>query len=196
MTGRPPARLRAVHRALADPLRLQLFGLLTERPRSARELAELTGKQPNRLYHHLDLIEGGGLIEVVEYRQVPGGKVERVYAPVAAEPPGDVATPTETAEFLSAVLETTRAEITAAARAKEAGEDRTFGLVRGAVKVSQARLAELRALVEEFISSAEDQPDPDGTWTTIVWASADREQRPGPGVGNGGSDGSGSRAKS
>lgn len=188
MTGRPSPQLRSVHRALADPLRLQLFGLLTAQPRSARELAALTGRRPNRLYHHLDLMENGGLIEVAEYRQVPGGKVERVYAPVAAEPPGDAATPTETAQFLSAVLETTRAEITAAARAREAGQDRTFGLARGVAKVSRARLAELRAQVEQFIADAQDQPDPDGTWTTIVWATADHEQQQPPGPGSAGDE--------
>lgn len=181
MADRPSPRLRAVHRALADPLRLELYGLLAALPRSARELAGLTGRQPNRLYHHLTLMENGGLIEVVEYRQVPGGKVERVYAPTAAEPPGDAATPTETAEFLSAILETTRAEITAAAAAKEAGEHRNFGLVRGVVKVREQRLAELRAMLEEFIADAQARPDPDGAWTTIVWATADRTQPQGPG---------------
>lgn len=181
MTGRPPLPLRAVHRALADPLRLQLYGLLVARPRSARELAELTDRQPNRLYHHLTLMENGGLIEVAEYRQVPGGKVERIYAPAAVEPPGDASTPTETAQFLSAILETTRAEITAAAEAKEAGEHRTFGLVRSVVKVSEPRLAELRAMLEQFVADAQDQPDPNGAWTTILWASADRENRSGDG---------------
>lgn len=182
MADRAPLQLRSVHRALADPLRLQLFGLLAVRPRSARELAELTGRQPNRLYHHLTLLEEGGLIEVTEYRQVPGGKVERVYAHAAAEPPGDTATPAETAQFLSAVLETTRAEITVAAQAREAGEQRTFGLVRGVVKVSEQRLAEFRALLEQFIADARDQPDPDGAWTTILWAAVDRTERKPPGA--------------
>lgn len=75
------------------------------------------------------------------------------------------------------MLEATRADITAAAQAREAGEHRAIGLVRGVVKVSEQRLAELRALVEEFINSALDQPDPGGAWTTILWAAADREQR-------------------
>ena len=177
MADHPSPRLRAVHRALADPLRIQLYELLSARPRSARELAGPTGKPPNRLYHHLALLEKGGLIEVAEYRQVPGGKVERVYAPTASEPPSDAATPAERAEFLAAVLEATRADITAASQAQEAGENRHISLVRSVVRVSEERVAGLRTAVEEFLRDAQDQPDPGGAWTTIVWVAVDREQR-------------------
>jgi DNA-binding transcriptional ArsR family regulator len=183
VTDHPSPRLRAVHRALADPLRIQLYELLAAQPRSARELAGLTGRPPNRLYHHLALLERGGLIEVAEYRQAPGGKVERVYAPTATEPPGDAAAPAERAGFLAAVLEATRADITAASQAQEAGEDRDITLVRSVVRVSAERVAELRATVEEFLRAARDQPDSGGAWTTIVWVAVDREQRGRPGPG-------------
>lgn len=177
MSDHPAPRLRAVHRALADPLRIRLFELVSASPRSARELAGLTGRPPNRLYHHLAQLEEGGLIEVTEYRQVPGGKVERVYAPVVAEPPGDAASPVETAMFLSAVLEVTRADITAASEAKEAGEQRNITLARTTVRVSERRLAGLIAGVEELIREAQDHPDDDGTWTTLLWAAIDRQDR-------------------
>ena len=177
MSDHPSPRLRAVHRALSDPLRIQLFELVSARPRSARELAGLTGRPSNRLYHHLARLEEGGLIEVTEYRQVTGGKVERVYAPTAAEPPGDAASPAERAQFLSAVLEATRADITAASQAQEAGERRSITLRRGVIRVSERRLAELVAGVEELIRGAQDQPDPDGTWTTVLWAAVDRQDR-------------------
>lgn len=180
MGDRPSPRLRAIHRALADPLRIRLLELIAARPRSARELAALTGRQPNRLYHHLARLEEGGLIEVTEYRRVPGGKVERVYAPTAAEPPGDAASPAERAEFLSAVLEATRADITAASQAEEAGERRNIDLMRSVVRVSERRLAKLRTHIEEFIHAAEDQPDDDGAWTTVLWAAVDRQDRPVP----------------
>jgi DNA-binding transcriptional ArsR family regulator len=184
MTDHPSPRLRSVHRALADPLRIQLFELLAVRPRSARELAELTGRQPNRLYHHLALLEEGGLIEVSEYRRVRGGKVERVYAPAAVEPPGDAASPAERAQFLSAVLEATRADITAASDAQEAGEHRDIGLVRSVVRISEPRLAGWRADIEEFIRGAKEHPDDDGAWTTVLWVAVDRQdRRPGPSGG-------------
>jgi DNA-binding transcriptional ArsR family regulator len=178
MLDQPTPRLRAVHRALADPLRIRLVELLAVRPRSARELAELIGRQPNRLYHHLAQLELGGLIEVSEYRRVPGGKVERVYAPAAAEPPGDAASPAEQAQFLSAVLEVTRADITAAAQAGEAGEHRNVDLVRSVVRVSEGRLAHMKARIEQFVRAAEEQPDDTSVWTTILWVAVDRESRP------------------
>lgn len=178
MTGQPTPQLRAVHRALADPLRIRLFELLAVQPRSARELAELTGRPPNRLYHHLAQLESGGLIEVSEYRRVPGGKVERVYAPTAAEPPSNAASPAEQAQFLSAMLAATGADITAAAQAGEAGEHRNIDLVRGVVRVSAGRLAHMRARIEDFVHPAEEQPDHDSVWTTILWVAVDREDRP------------------
>lgn len=177
MSDHPSPRLRAVHRALADPLRIRLLELVAVRPRSARELAGLTGRPANRLYHHLARLEEGGLIEVAEYRRVPGGKVERVYAPAAAEPPGDAASPAETAQFLSAVLEATRADISVAAQAQEAGEQRNITVVRSVVRVSERRLAGLSADIEELIRDAQDHPDDDGTWTTVLWAAVDRQDR-------------------
>lgn len=177
MTDHPSPRLRAVHRALADPLRIRLLELVAAQPRSARELAELTGRPPNRLYHHLARLEEGGLIEVTEYRRMPGGRVERVYAPAAAEPPGDAASPAETAQFLSAVLEATRADITAASQAQEAGEHREIALTRSVIRVSERHLAELNARVGELIQDAQDHPDDAGVWTTVVWTAVDREDR-------------------
>src|SRR2546430_16155436 len=124
MNDRPGPRLRAVHRALADPLRIRLFELLVVRPQSARELAGRVGMRPDRLYHHLARLEEAKLIEIAEYRPLAGGKVERVYAPAAAEPPGDDASPADVALMLGAALETTRADINAAAQGRGAGEER------------------------------------------------------------------------
>ena len=180
MTDHPSPRLRAVHRALADPLRIRLFELLVARARSAKELAGLVGLRPDRLYHHLAQLEEGGLIEVSEYRRLPGGKVERVYAPTAAEPPGDDASPAEVASLLNAVLETTRADINAAALAQEAGRRRRIGAGRTVLRLNEQHLAELKEQIEGLLRSAQEHPDEDGVWTTVQWATADREDRPGP----------------
>lgn len=177
MADHQPPRLRDIHQALADPLRLQLLELVSAQPSSARELAVLTGRQPNRLYHHLAQLEDGGLIEVVEYRRVRGGKVERVYAPTTAEPPGDAASPADRARFLSAVLELTRADITAACQAEEDGERRDIDLMRSVIRISAERLAELRTHIDQFVHEAQDHPDDDGVWTTVLWTAIDRQDR-------------------
>src|SRR3984957_14654517 len=97
MNEHPEPRLQAVHRALADPLRIRLFELLVLRPQSAKELAVRVGLRPDRLYHHLAQLEEGKLIEIAEYRPLAGGKVERVYAPTAVEPLVDDASPADVA---------------------------------------------------------------------------------------------------
>jgi DNA-binding transcriptional ArsR family regulator len=183
---RPRPRLRAIHRALADPLRIRLFELLVVRPQSARELAGRVGLRPDRLYHHLAQLEEAKLIEIAEYRPLAGGKVERVYAPTATEPLGDDASPADVALMLGAALETTRADINAAAQAREAGEERLISLSRTGLRLNARHLAELRTAIEELIETAREHPDDDGVWTTVLWTAVDREDRTaGPGEATG-----------
>ena len=170
-------RLRAVHRALADPLRIRLFELLAVRPQSAKELAGHVGMHADRLYHHLAQLEEARLIEISEYRRLPGGKVERVYAPAAAEPAGDDATPADVALLFNAALETTRADINAASLAREAGQDRRMSLSRIGIRLSERHLAELKTAIEELLRAAQDHPDDDGVWSTVLWTVIDREDR-------------------
>ena len=170
-------RLRAVHRALADPLRIRLYELLVGRPQSAKELAARVGMRPDRLYHHLAQLEEGKLIEVSDYRRLPGGKVERVYAPATMEPSDGIPTPADVALLLSAALETTRADVNAATLAQEAGEDRRVGLGRTVVRLNERHLEELRSTLEALLAAAEQHPDDDGVWTTVVWTTVDRQDR-------------------
>src|ERR1700722_2734600 len=177
MNEHPEPRLQAVHRALADPLRIRLFELLVLRPQSAKELAVRVGLRPDRLYHHLAQLEEGKLIEIAEYRPLAGGKVERVYAPAAVEPLVDDASPADVARLLGAALETTRADINAATLAKEAGEERLISLSRTGVRLSAPHLADLRAAIEDLLRQAREHPDDDGVWTTVLWTAVDREDR-------------------
>jgi DNA-binding transcriptional ArsR family regulator len=177
MNNGPSPRLRAVHRALADPLRIRLYELLVGRPQSAKELAARVGMRPDRLYHHLGQLEEGKLIEVSDYRRLPGGKVERVYAPAAIEPSDGVPAPADVALLLSAALETTRADVNAAALAQEAGEDRRVGLGRTVARINERHLEELKSTLEALLAAAEQHPDDDGVWTTVVWTIVDRQDR-------------------
>jgi DNA-binding transcriptional ArsR family regulator len=166
-----------VHRALADPLRIRLLECLWGRPQSAKELAAWAGLPPDRLYYHLAQLEQAGLIEVAEYRRLPGGKVERVYRPTSVEPPGDEATPLEIAAFLGAMLEATRADITVASMAQEGGERREITLTRATVRLSEAGLLTLRERLLELVRQAQDKPDDEGVWTRVVVTLVDIEDR-------------------
>ena len=177
--GARPKAWHGVHKALADPLRIRLVEWLKERPRSARELADCAGLPADRLYYHLGQLEQAGLIEVAEYRRLARGKAERVYAAAAVEPPGDDASPQETAAFLGSVLEATAMDITAAYQAKEAGRRREVDVTRAALRLTDEALAELRGHLAQ-IAARFAEPEPEGTWTRLVLVLADLQDRPAP----------------
>ena len=139
----------------------------------------LRGLPADRLYYHLGQLEQAGLIEVAEYRRLARGRAERVYAPAQAEPPGDDASPQETAAFLGSVLEATAMDITAAYQAKQAGRRREVDVTRGALRLTDEALAELRGHLAQ-IAARFAEPGTEGTWTRLVLVLADLQDRPGP----------------
>ncbi|WP_327241488.1 winged helix-turn-helix domain-containing protein [Streptomyces sp. NBC_01320] len=177
----PPPRWRGVHKALADPLRIRLLEALWETPQSARELADRADLPADRLYYHLGQLERAGLIEIAEYRPLARGKVERVYAPAVTEPPSDAASPEEMAEFLGSMLDATRADISAAYRSKQAGGRREVDVHRGALRLTDEALAELREHIARLASQFGDRDTP-GVWTRVVIALVDLQDRPSPGA--------------
>src|SRR5215469_14357830 len=165
--GAPRKPWHGMHKALADPLRIRLLEWLFEAPRSARQLADCAGLPADRLYYHLGQLEQAGLIEVAEYRPLARGKVERVYAPAQTEPPGDDADPEETLAFLGSMLEATAMDMAAAYRARQAGGRREVDLHRGALRLTDEALTELRGYVEQLAARFGD-PVADGTWTGVL----------------------------
>jgi len=67
----PPALDRAVDlfKALADPVRLRIMGLLVEEERTGQELAEILRVAPGTVTHHLQTLRGLGLL--LEERRPP-----------------------------------------------------------------------------------------------------------------------------
>jgi DNA-binding transcriptional ArsR family regulator len=186
--GRREAKAwHGVHKALADPLRINVVEALWESPRSASELAEFLGLPADRLYYHLGQLERAGLIEVVEYRRLPRGKVERVYAPAQVEPPGDAADPEELVAFLGAVLDATRADVTTAFRAKQDGRRREVDVYRGAVRLTEHARSELYAGIEQLIrtytqtsdetAALQDSAEEGAVWTRLLVAVVDLQDR-------------------
>lgn len=182
MPAESSPKLRSLHRALADPLRIRLLEALWGKPRSARELAKLEGVPAERLYYHLGQMEQAQLIRIAEYRPLPAGKVERVYAATTVEPPGDEATPEDLSRFLGAVLQATRADITSACLAREAGEDRRMRVHRVALRLTAAQRDQLEAQLLQLIDEAGQDQDDDGIWTRVLVTMVDLQDR---GKGNG-----------
>ena len=75
-----PALKRTVAdlRALAHPLRLRMLELFAERPRTTKQVAELLGQPPTRLYHHVAALERAGLLVLKETRP-NRGVIEKWY---------------------------------------------------------------------------------------------------------------------
>jgi len=70
-------------KAVSDPLRLRLFGLLQGEARTVKQLAKELGVAPTRLYYHINQLEELGLVRVAETRVV-GGIIEKQYQAAVA----------------------------------------------------------------------------------------------------------------
>src|SRR6478609_9673948 len=86
--GRTVADLRA----LAHPLRLRMMELFAEQPRTTKQVAELLGQPPTRLYHHVAALERAGLLILKETRPNRGA-VEKWYEAVARRMSGAAGAP-------------------------------------------------------------------------------------------------------
>ena len=63
------------------PLRVSILEALCLEARTTKQVAELLGEKPTRLYHHVDALAEAGLIRLVDTRQVRG-TVEKYYQAV------------------------------------------------------------------------------------------------------------------
>ena len=80
-SGKVSSRTLAELRAFAHPLRLQLFELFAEKPRTTMQVAEILGQPPTRLYHHVNALQKSGLVRLRETRP-NRGTVEKYFEAV------------------------------------------------------------------------------------------------------------------
>src|SRR5688572_8700707 len=109
-------------KVLADPLRLRILKTLCEGERTTKQVAELLGEKPNKLYHHVDALERVGLIKLTRTRQ-NRGTLEKYYLAVARsfrtdsrlfQTTGDKVGGEETAtlhQMMATIFDTTAAEL-------------------------------------------------------------------------------------
>jgi len=148
--GAPPLETSlAEMRALAHPLRLRLIEVFAEAPRTTKQVADLLGEPPTRLYHHVAALERAGLLRLTETRQNRGatekwytvalravGRVSPRSSPGA--PPRDRAAKRAVA---MTVLEQARQEVLAAMQRR--GEEPAL-LSRMVIATSPDRIPALR----------------------------------------------------
>lgn len=69
-------------KVLADPRRIRILELLGEEERTTKQVAEILGEPPTRLYHHVAALARVGLIRLARTRQSRGA-LEKYYVAVA-----------------------------------------------------------------------------------------------------------------
>ncbi len=62
----------AQQRAVSDPIRSRILGVLQNVPATAKQLAERLSSTPGAIGHHLKLLERHGLVQIVARRQMRG----------------------------------------------------------------------------------------------------------------------------
>jgi DNA-binding transcriptional ArsR family regulator len=69
-------------KAINDPLRLEMLELIVEDARTVKQVADMLGKPPTKLYYHMNALEAAGFVKIVETR-VKSGIIEKYYRAVA-----------------------------------------------------------------------------------------------------------------
>jgi predicted ArsR family transcriptional regulator len=122
-------------------------------PHSAAELAAELDVPVTRLYHHLNVLESVGLIEVVATRRV-GAALERRYRTVARSfrvGPDAVRDTQDLARSLASVLDSTRADLVGAVESGAAEDVAVWSLRLRLAEPDRVELVErLDALLTEF----------------------------------------------
>ncbi|MEH7388333.1 winged helix-turn-helix domain-containing protein [Bacillus sp. JJ1521] len=63
---------------LGNALRVQIIRVLTEEPKTSKQVADLLGHSPGNVHYHIRKLYEGGLIDLVEEKQF-GGVMEKYY---------------------------------------------------------------------------------------------------------------------
>jgi len=156
-TAGAPALMPAVAdlRALAHPLRLRIMELFAESPKTTKQVAELLGEPPTRLYHHVAALERAGLVVLEETRQNRGA-VEKWYGSatpqISAGPSrgkNDVASRRARRAVAATALEQAKQEVIAVPR----GAKQPALVTRFVIPVDPSKIAELRKRLFESVKS-------------------------------------------
>src|SRR5262249_62112421 len=120
---------------------------------------------------------GAGIAGVGQARPRPGGEGEGLSRRGEAEPPQDSSSPAEIAAFLGSVLDATKADVSAAFLAKEAGRRREVHVAQAPVRLTDEALAGLLSHLQD-LEQRFAVPGGEGTWARALVVIADLEDRP------------------
>jgi DNA-binding transcriptional ArsR family regulator len=194
-------------KVLADPLRIRVLEALCQE-RTTKQVAELLGEKPTKLYHHVEALEKVGLIALSRTRQ-NRGTVEKYYLAVARtfradsrvfqpKRKGGSEKSASIQQMISNIFDTTSSEIASLLDPAQGAMNamKEEGIVSFLeIRASEAQLNEIRRKLNEAIQSAtaddvgavgeasdaesEDAPKPRRYRLTLAYYPLDRgKQRP------------------
>lgn len=157
-------------RVLADPLRVRILEALCEE-RTTKQVADLLGEPPTRLYHHVEKLHGVGLIEQTRTNQ-KRGTIEKYYRAVAVAFRADASLLQSAPEgkkddvdaMVATVFGNTAAELQRLAAARrgaardEHGADEAL-MAYTELRTSAAGIEAIRAKLKETLEGLPDAPD-------------------------------------
>jgi DNA-binding transcriptional ArsR family regulator len=147
-------------RALAHPLRYRAFEALVDSARTGKQLAELLGKQPTHLYHHLGVLERAGLVRCVARRR-KRGTTEKYFQAVSDRIAIDRRLFRETAvaghAFVGQLLRITFEELAETLGDRASGE---AVIKRLRIHTAPRKIASLRRRLEAWLRDFQNASDP------------------------------------
>src|SRR6266480_7205850 len=72
LTSRIPIKTAQQFRAISDPLRSRILGIIQNQPATAKQIAHILNASPGAIGHHLHVLEAAGLAQVVARRLIRG----------------------------------------------------------------------------------------------------------------------------
>lgn len=153
-------------KALAHLLRYRIFEKLAIEPRTAKQMADLLGTKPTKLYHHFRILEEEGLIKKVGTRK-KRGTIEKYYKAVAdwiVVDPGLLGVNVVPVQSLySSAIQATMEEIVEVKRAYAKRKQKPQILLkRLRIRSTQAKLQHLKRKLVEWTSACESASGDDG----------------------------------
>lgn len=145
-------------RAVAHPLRLRMLELFTQGARTTKQVAELLGEPPTKLYHHANALERAGLLKLARTRRNRGA-VEKWYVAAMGTVSGrrlSESRPMKQAiSGLAAVaLEESRREVELALRKPDGPRPLVMRLTAFG---DEHRIAEIRKSIHQLVKELRDQ---------------------------------------
>jgi DNA-binding transcriptional ArsR family regulator len=179
--GNQPGSLNQL-RALAHPLRLRMLELFAEGPRTTKQVAQLLGEPPTKLYHHANALERAGLLRLSKTRQNRGA-IERWYeasmTAISGRQLSQFRPMQQAVSGLATIaLEQTRREVELALRRRSGGRPL---VMRMTAVGNQHRMAHIRKRLLQILKELRDEKSGENRlggldaerWTlTIVFAPA------------------------